>query len=795
MDTITTAYLTALAEEFIASAFHDLLWEQVLFTASVLIASIPVSLFIFIKCRDTAYIYKNTAPMKFHNLVIFLLPLSALRNFWALYRRPSDYSGTGTERTVEFVLSAALMLIAAIASVQLFRYKMSGLIGAVVYIWMFAAFQNYRESTLAYLQIPSELSKNQEPSPVQQVAAYAVSDYYATLAMDISLLAFVAIVILAVYYYHRRYIFLPGRLRGMPKCHYCGKAILRGDSFCGNCGTALTVNPLADPVKKVLDENNSCRKCGQPLHKGECVACALSEKKKWTLRGTGKDLVKGSRKIFFVMLAVYVVYYFVIDGPTILSLRNVLPANLPESSGQFSEQYNRLTQDLTLIGDSDWQEEFYAALDILYAYDSKWAYCKPRTMRSNDLLFYREFGSAAFEQMKALEEIRKHIELFSEECGENPAISQERTQEFWNTINPSMRRFIKTSDAMEDTQARYELRRYNYLPEEELEIALFDGFRFYMQFIDTRIVAAALLIAAFAASVYVLNFFSAKAVLRSESRYMEFQARSENRMKLSAPKYVEVLEDRGTVPRAGMLFASLLPSVFRILNELWRLLVTLFASMAVFISVFRYRNIRRTVQWVCQGVRGRASEPQPSYSEYKKQIRKSRRNWVLGVCLLLVVIHIWTITRPAKTDPVEEFMDLSGSVYWENGPKIDAYLVMMENAGSFDPDMVNELLVLIDDELSRIQAVREMQGDDLREKINKKYPEYWRGIFDLADSEEKYLEIFRSVISNEDFPPTTSITGYVNLGVEDFFWVYDIYHNYEQKKVNENLSDLAGEFE
>lgn len=787
----TTSEFTDIVDSFMSSAFQKLFQEYVIFTLAVLFSVVPILLFIFVRNRHKAYVYRDTTPMGFNRLIILLLPVSAIKNMWAVHTRPSNFSGKGYEQTLEMIFAAVLLIIAVFVSIKLYRRKIAGPLGAVVYIWLFAAFKNYRGIALGFLQIPSILTYSELSSPVQ-IASYAVSDYYITLAMMISFLALAATIVLGVYYHHRRYIFLPDRLRQFPKCPCCGKPILRGDCHCRNCGRAVDVNPINDPAKKVLDKNHFCEICGTYLIGGICITCEQNGKKP-TSKEQKSAFWKKQGKVILILLLVYVAYYFVIDGPDMLAQRYTLTANVAESSQEFKEQYNRLTHDITLIGDTAWKNKFYTAVDILYTVDSRWTACKPRTLTSNDWMFYSLFGTASFEQMKVLEEIKAQVKLFAEDYNETNTISEEQTQAFWNIMNPLIIRFSNTVSDQENAQAYYELNQPSYLPVEALEIDFFDGLRIYMYFINTKYAAAILVAIAFCAAVYILNFFCLNSTLRIEKRFMILQSKNEDWVKLIAPKYIKISEKSSIIQRTGLIMTSSIFHFARLINALRMLLITIAAGIIVFLSLFQYRNIRRIFKWVHHGVREeKVSCPQKTYTEYKKANRKGRRIWILYFCLCFLIIHIWTITHPVKFDPMKEFMDLSGSVYWDNGPEINAHLIMISNAGTIDPAIAGELLDLIDDELAKIQTLRDMQEQDLYYRVNKDYPNYWSGVFSLIDSEERYLKDFQDEISSGNIPSDISIEQYAKLGLEDFTWVYDIYENYAQKAVNKELNKIAG---
>lgn len=779
------------ATYFMSIAFSRLFHEYLLFTVAVVLAVIPFLLFMFRRINGKVYLFKDSACWKGHWLLILCILLSAAKNLWNILERPSDYTETGVEKKIEIIVGVVLAFFALYVVVRLFLFKLSGVIGAIIYIWAFAGFKNFRGIALGFLQMPSVLEKSgtkfREFSLPEQVGCYTIADYYITLAMTVSFLALIITLLLGMYYYRRRYIFCPSRLVRFVKCGYCGKPPMKGDVYCGNCGAELQVAPDVDPVLKALDKDCYCKKCGKCLIGGRCLICDKQAKRR---------VLRDKIPFFVSMLLVFMAYWFVIYGPEKLSLIYILPADMPKQSQSYSDTYNELTHNLALVEDANWRNRFYKDCELLYLYNTRWAYRKVRSLRSNDWKFYVEFGKASFEQMTVLERTKCKVDALVEEFAEEDVVSEERKKEILAELDSLTVQFNSTVSAQEEAQAEYVLHPVSYSPIEILEYELYDGFRFYLQYIDTRIIAKLLLVMMFLAAACVLNRFSrGTPAMVLEKKYLRFQKNNETRIVDIVPSYVEIEERQSIVNRAGFIFLELICHIVRFVSELWMLLLTLVTGVGIFLSLFRPKNVRQVKNWLIERLKiPKTVFTENTYDQYKKGKRRWRMKMLLWFCICFGVVCVWNNTHESKVDETDVFMELSYCVYWENAPKIVAHLVQINNNGGMDENVKRELFFLIEDGLDNIRELEEVKNSAEYTVVKEKYPEYCNGVFSLCSLDKSYLEEFKGNIEEGLIPDRVMIEQYVKLRDEDFKWLNEKYQEYVEDKTNKKLEEIAGDF-
>lgn len=261
---------------FLSTAYSDLFREYILFTAAMLIscAVIPIFVVRMYNKRDRkrtetgnpfkAYTHRNTTPLLIHTVVKFLIPVFAVREMYYCLQLTDSMELYGVW---PIVFCGFLVLLAIPAVVGLFRFRIYGLLTAGAFVFCFAAFEQYKNLLAAISDMQSQMQYN----VIGQYTVYIVDDYRVTQSMAVSLMALVALTLLAVYYYKRRFLFMPGKLP-RPTCRHCGQMIGKNDDFCTCCGRKVLIKPVSQIVTS-LDRKKYCEKCGTSIHRSVCVKC------------------------------------------------------------------------------------------------------------------------------------------------------------------------------------------------------------------------------------------------------------------------------------------------------------------------------------------------------------------------------------------------------------------------------------------------------------------------------------------------------------------------------------------
>ena len=104
-----TTLLIEKGEQFINTAFTDLLHEYLWFTIVIVLAVIPLLLFLFIRMKGKAYIFNDTTRWGGHRVLIICILVYAGKNLLSIFSRPSNFSGTGIEKNIELAVSVFLL--------------------------------------------------------------------------------------------------------------------------------------------------------------------------------------------------------------------------------------------------------------------------------------------------------------------------------------------------------------------------------------------------------------------------------------------------------------------------------------------------------------------------------------------------------------------------------------------------------------------------------------------------------------------------------------------------------------
>ena len=260
---------------YLATAGSQQIKQYILFTAAILIACVVVPVFLIrvigkyerkaantkgVPCK--AYLFRVTAKLGLHYTWIIFLPVLAIRRLYYSVQLERRYDFYGKWLSV---FSIVLILFTLIAVSHLFKFQARGLIETGMLLVLDAVHKHC--IWLGFADKVMDSAKGL--SAAAGYGYYIMADNMFVRSMAADALVFAVVVFFTFYYYKRRYLFTPEKLH-LPKCVYCGKAILKGDDFCTCCGTKLTVNPVEKPIEP-LDEVRSCRKCGRGAKDIGCI--------------------------------------------------------------------------------------------------------------------------------------------------------------------------------------------------------------------------------------------------------------------------------------------------------------------------------------------------------------------------------------------------------------------------------------------------------------------------------------------------------------------------------------------
>lgn len=729
-------------DALIPAANSNLCIEYVLFTAACLITVMVVVPFLFKTFCKSAYLYKDTTPMTLHKVLILFPPVMSCWNLLKVIGNP---------RVLPVLFSVLLILFALWNSRWLYRLKVRGCVGTIAFFWAYAAFHQWE-----WLKA-IDISGADTMSVPARYIRLCMNDYYVVKAMSITAVLVVITLIMAVYFYKRRFIFQPGKLSSFLKCSYCGKTIEKGDAYCRNCGTLLSVNPLYSPVRKILDTKKYCEKCGGMIVKQlECCPKCDPNKK----LNTTWDKLKEAMKNNIVYLILMVIFYFVMWGPILVSPQRILPANVEDAQMAVFEKYADLRNDPKLAEDSDWINGFHEDLEYLYLMDSKWAYVARRSFRGDALLFYSQYAEASYDQMRALEELWR--------------ASLERDYEKIASLEDEFRRTI-TNQQQASSYAML------HQPEMDLiskgEQFLYDGSRFYLQHVSFFLVSALLLAADLIMLYIVLYSFNAGGVTKTEKRLEKLLLQSEKRYYKNSIQYTAKTECTGVLRRIwDILRTGILRHLYRIVSELAILLWTVFSALILFLSVFRIGNWIKCIKWLHRGLCcGGGKDTQ--YVAYRSA-QKKQNIIALSIALLLFVTFfvINRIQNPVPTK--EDYMELCGQVIYGNSLDITALLQM---GGVPDNSVIEEQLAHITAYENFVKENGALYSDE----------HFILGMNSLCREDRKCLESLRSYALTGQFPSRNVFENYVKLRGRNYIWLLDEYQEYLKDQVNDALEDIS----
>lgn len=278
---LSTADITKKINQLLPAAYSSLRTEYILFTLAMAFSCIifPVIIVKLLNEHEQnrllkkgepikAYFFKPTSALGLHYTILLTVMVLAMREVTCSLKLAEN---TLVYDNKVIYISLLLLAFAAAACVNLYKFHFSGLLMTGLFIMLFAASKQYQ--WLLRANTVMEMSSGYKS--VARYCGYVVTDYLVIQSMAVSLTAVIAIVLLVLYYYKRRFLFIPDKLE-LPTCNWCGNPLSQGNNFCTCCGNKVLVPPVKQTILP-LDNERYCKKCGKRTHNSVCVHCNASE--------------------------------------------------------------------------------------------------------------------------------------------------------------------------------------------------------------------------------------------------------------------------------------------------------------------------------------------------------------------------------------------------------------------------------------------------------------------------------------------------------------------------------------
>lgn len=374
----------------------------------------------------------------------------------------------------------------------------------------------------------------------------------------------------------------------MPKCVYCGKAIMKGDSFCTCCGTSISVEP-EERLIKPLDEVKHCRKCGKTANDFGCIACDTQdylekcikektrEKRIATVRGVILSI------IFFVLLLV----------PQLDEATGKLQRGTAQVNNVFVARWEEFGEQPDKAADPVWLAGFDADLNALYTIDGRWYYVKPRMVSSDRLWFYTLYAEASFAQMEVLEEISEFIH--------NAAHDRKTDDTFYNREAEFQAKFNETIMEQQKAGIPYDDATSPWGILGKFEYFCYDGLNYYLHRVSVTYISVFMMIVCMVMFACMLNGFSNTTETGLERWCRKNSVKAEGYTRKHDVVYPTVIS-ASVFYRTFTAMKCCGHSFVRVASEIWMLFVRLLCMMGLCLSLFRISNVKRCVRWVKNGL-------------------------------------------------------------------------------------------------------------------------------------------------------------------------------------------------
>lgn len=759
---LSTADITKKLNEFLSTAYLSLHEEYVFFTLAMAFSCIIFPIVIvriwnkYEQNRLTkkgepikAYLFKPTSALGLHYTVLITVIGLAVRELICSMKL--------TENTLVYdneviCISVLLLIFAAVSCVNLCKFHSSGLIMTGMFFIFFAVFKQYQ-----WLLQANKITKMYSGYKlVVRYGSYVRTEYLVIQSMAIWILAVIAIIFLVLYYYKRRFLFVPDKL-DLPTCHWCGNLISKGNNFCTCCGNEVLINPIKQTVLP-LDNERRCKRCGKPTHNSVCTNCNAPEYLKKLIQDIPKkkknSAIKGTLFIFF--FCVPLVLPLVKDNVGAMETK----ANTVHNE-YVSNYWNEFGNNPKNAYNEEWVAGFDSAIEALYLIDSRWCYVKPRVVRRSDLMYYSAYAEATFMQMEILENHKRLVhDMASKNIDENTAKLQYK--ELTNQLDQTVR-YQRTATSYRNDGEQRLLVLLGYYS--------VDALRYYLAHVNIVIVSKIIIVLCFFMLIYILNSFS-----RTTETGLERFSRN---MSMKTEKYIKKYHTIYSNEVDGSILQHVVTagrecrnSFIRSFCELEMLLVKLFCMIGLALSLFSPRNFIRCLRWISSGLYSKRSSENISHNIKKFKRQELFTSIFAGIIAVIifgsfVLKEIYEVNNRDSGEEIVYLADASNAAiaYAED---ISAVLIQMTNEKSMTNEEKEYLYKLIDLQIEADQTILDYDMTEFED-----YMELHGGLCSLCTDDIKALERIRNSIDNGLVPSQELVKNYVSLRGLHYSWVLE----------------------
>lgn len=747
---------------YLTTASSQQIKQYILFTAAILIACVVVPIFLIRvlgkyerKAADTkgvpckAYLFRATAKLGLHYAWIIFLPVLAIRRLYYSVQLERRYDFYGKWLVV---FSIVLILLTLIAVLHLFKFQARGLIETGMLLVLDAVHKHC--IWLGFADKVTDSAKGLRAAA--RYGYYIMADNMFVRSMAADALVFAVVVFFTFYYYKRRYLFTPEKLH-LPKCVYCGKAILKGDDFCTCCGTKLAVNPIKKLIES-LDEVKYCRKCGRSAKDTGCIVCDTKEYIEKHIKEKSKEkrdaAIRGSVLTILFLICIFI------------PLKNNNSWSLQIGSAKvnnaFVERWQEFNEQPNLATNPAWLAGFDADLKALYIIDSKWYYVEPRMVLNDKLWFYALYAEASFAQMEVLEEIREQVhEIATGQKADDAFMEIEKDLQtrFNETIMQQEKAGIKYTDAASPWDM---WGKFGYL--------FVDGINYYLQGVSVTYVTIGDLAVCAAMFAYMMNSFS-----NTTETALERWSRKNN---IRIEEYIRRhdIAVQPTVISASVFYRTFTAlkncghSFLRVASEIWMLFVRVVCVLGLSLSVFRLRNIKRCFHWV----KGGLIDDQPARvvgeGDHVAFWRAERKLNVIAIAVSIVLfavgLPIAFIRNYQEPSKEEQYLQLAEDVTHGYSEDIITAMIHIEDSHTLSDGERKWIYDLFDRQIEADQRILDYDMTELDE-----YLELHAGLCGLCEDDIIMIQKIKESLENDIVPSRKLQREYASLRGENYMWV------------------------
>lgn len=752
---LSTLIIEDKLEAFLETAYSSLLREYTFFTVAMAVSFVVFPIFAvwILNHRDRnnisegkpykAYTQRYQAKRGIHIMICLLMPILATRRLYVDVPRVKAVDVYGWEI---IVLDILLLLLSVAAAWKLLKWRISGLLMTGAFVFFYTACVQYQQ----ILIVTGDVSLHGKYTPVEEYTLYIVNDYGLIYAMVISLLAVIAMTAMAVYYYRRRFLFLPGKLK-LPTCEYCGQMISPGDTFCTSCGKPLE-NRATVQVIESLDKKLYCGTCGRRINGIICLACNKGNKdelKKAAREYASEKKVSWIRK---VGLAVCVVVLLLLNWTgSVMSMRS----GLEKVGDAFVGCWDEFGSDPNKASNPEWLAGFDSAAKALHAVDARWYYVEPRSVKSDELIYFHLYANAAFRQMGVIEQMQQEVHAVAE--------GQRSAEEIKLNHAEYTNQFNQTVDEQD-----YALQYYDFKQEDmlgEFGYMCLNGVHAFLPMVNIAWVAIAVLMVCMAMWMVMMNDFASGTVMGWERKIQVVRIKTSARISKYAAVYKTLAVDK-PLRKIAVAGINCWRSMLRIANEVWLLLVQLAGVAVLFASLFRPQNIGKCFHWLKAGLTD-AKYIRAGMSEtYRREQRKSS---IYAVVIVIVFFAVnYGIGLGIGKDPADEqaYLNVAKAAASDYSVDIAKTLSNICMTKTLTDEEKEEFYAMIDLQIEADQTLLNYdisQLDDVQE--------LHAGLCSLCEDDIDVLRRLQTMIDAGYVPSEELKKNYVSLRGERYLWV------------------------